>query len=312
MALSTMTTGGGVDVPALTRTDSGPVKVPESVASFDDGSAVPSRVTPANPLPVTFEPATVVTGTMSAVAQTVVGPTDRGYMGYVVDVSSDASGSGITLQFEVSPDGGTTWRQITCPSATGQNYSTASESLGVSGSRILLAPTNGMQFRVRMSARLAGTATAIIAGVLAPVIQANQPIAGTVSLSTGNGLQLAPATFSSGGLTVFGTGSGGSAASTNATSVKTSNGRLYSVQVTNTSASTKWVKFYNKASAPTVGTDTPVARYAIPAGWCGELFDSPMGRAFSTGIAYAITGGGADSDTTAVAAGDVYLVGDYA
>lgn len=184
--------------------------------------------------------------------------------------------------------------------------------MGASANRTLMAGTCGFQFRARLSARVAGTTTVIIAGVMSPVLQANIPIAGTVNISTGNGLPLAPASFSSGGLTVFGTGSGGSAATTNATSVKASGGRLYTVQVANTSASVKFVKFYNKASAPTVGTDTPVARYAVPAGWSGDLLDTPLGRAFSTGIAFAITGGGADSDTTAVAAGDVYLVGDIA
>src|SRR5581483_5493004 len=56
-----------------------------------------------------------------------------------------------------------------------------------------------------------------------------------------------------------------SAASTNATSVKASAGRLYQIHLCNTSAALKFVKFYNKASAPTVGTDTPVATYPLAA-----------------------------------------------
>ena len=45
------------------------------------------------------------------------------------------------------------------------------------------------------------------------------------------------------------------AASTNATSVKASAGRLYEIHLCNTSAALKFVKFYIKTSAPTVGTD---------------------------------------------------------
>lgn len=94
------------------------------------------------------------------------------------------------------------------------------------------------------------------------------------------------------------------AATTNATSVKASVGWLFAVTVYNTTAAVKYLKLYNKASAPTVGTDTPVLTYAIPPN--GQLAISrPFPDYFSTGIAYALTGGAADSDTTALAAGDV-------
>lgn len=96
-----------------------------------------------------------------------------------------------------------------------------------------------------------------------------------------------------------------SAASTNATSLKTSAGRIGRIDVFNTSASLRYLKLYNKASAPTVGTDTPVWTIPLPAA-TGFSSDFAFGKYFSTGIAYAITGALADSDTTAVAAGDVH------
>ena len=95
-----------------------------------------------------------------------------------------------------------------------------------------------------------------------------------------------------------------SAASTNATNLKASAGRLYGYTLANTTASFKFFKIYNKASAPTVGTDVPVAILAIPpnttisAEWTVPI-------TMATGIAYSINGGSADSDTTAVAVGDV-------
>lgn len=104
-----------------------------------------------------------------------------------------------------------------------------------------------------------------------------------------------------------------SAASTNATSLKASAGTLYGVQGFNTNASPRYLKFYNKASAPTVGTDTPVKVIMLPGNTSGSgaVVDFPVGVAFSTGIAYAITGGIADSDATAVGANDCVVSIDY-
>lgn len=96
-----------------------------------------------------------------------------------------------------------------------------------------------------------------------------------------------------------------SAATTNATSVKASAGNLYRIFAANNSGAVKFLKLYNKASSPTVGTDTPVTTIAIPANSVVSIgLDFPM--SFATGIAYAITGAVADNDTTAVAANDVH------
>jgi len=100
-----------------------------------------------------------------------------------------------------------------------------------------------------------------------------------------------------------------SAASTNATSVKASAGQIYTIALTNNST-IAFLKLYNKASAPTVGTDTPIATYAIPAN--GVLALSFNGKSFALGIAYAITNLVADADTTAVAANQITGSIEYA
>lgn len=100
--------------------------------------------------------------------------------------------------------------------------------------------------------------------------------------------------------------------STNATSLKASAGTLYGCQVFNNGATIGYLKFYNKASSPTVGTDTPVKVIMIPAS-SGAVVDlPPMGVAFGTGIAYAVTAGIANTDTTAVAASEYIINIDYA
>jgi hypothetical protein len=94
------------------------------------------------------------------------------------------------------------------------------------------------------------------------------------------------------------------AASTNATSLKASAGNLLRISVFNVAAYSVFLKLYNKASAPTVGTDTPTRTIPIPTG-TGFAEDYIYGAPFGTGIAYAITKLQADSDTTAVVAGDL-------
>ncbi len=105
-----------------------------------------------------------------------------------------------------------------------------------------------------------------------------------------------------------------SAASTNATSVKASAGQVGFIYAVNLNAAVRYLKLYNKASAPTVGTDTPIATLPIPASATGAGFMMPIpdGVTFTTGIAYATTTGAADSDTGAVAANEIFIFLGYA
>lgn len=95
-----------------------------------------------------------------------------------------------------------------------------------------------------------------------------------------------------------------SAASTNATSLKAAAGNVVNIDVFNVAAYDVFLKLYNKAAAPTVGTDTPAWTIPIKAG-TGFSREFVQGKSFATGLAYAITKLQADSDATAVAAGDL-------
>lgn len=101
-----------------------------------------------------------------------------------------------------------------------------------------------------------------------------------------------------------------SAATTNATSLKATPGIVGMIVVTNVNAAVRYLKFYNKATAPTVGTDTPLLVFAIPASTTGGGIAVPVpdkGIAFSTGIAFALTTGATDADTNAVGANDIIV-----
>ncbi len=127
------------------------------------------------------------------------------------------------------------------------------------------------------------------------------------SVNASGGASVTPIPHTAGGLTPSKLIS---AASTNATSVKASAGQVYTILATNLNAAVRYLKLYNKASSPTVGTDTPVMTLAIPGNTAGAGFvldTGGMGIAFATGIALALTTGVADSDNTGVAANEIVI-----
>lgn len=105
-----------------------------------------------------------------------------------------------------------------------------------------------------------------------------------------------------------------SAASTNSTLVRGTITRITKLSITNTNASPRYVKFYNKATAPTVGTDIPVQTYMIPGNTAGAGNNPTitLPDVFTLGCGLAITTGYADNDTGAVALGEVIINGSIA
>lgn len=102
-----------------------------------------------------------------------------------------------------------------------------------------------------------------------------------------------------------------SLASTNATSVKAGPCRVVLIYCTNSNAAARYVKLYNKASAPVVGTDIPLMTLLIPAANAIEPITIPNGIAFEVGLAFAMTSGIADTDSGNVGANDLILTLGY-
>ena len=94
------------------------------------------------------------------------------------------------------------------------------------------------------------------------------------------------------------------AASTNATNVTTAATEIFSISAYNAAASVRFVKIYNKASSPTVGTDIPIAVLAIAPASFARL-DWAKGLYLSSGLSFGIVTGAANSNTTAPSANDV-------
>lgn len=162
-------------------------------------------------------------------------------------------------------------------------------------------------FRVRATAHTSGTAAYILkpgsyATEPIPAVQitGTQPVSGSVTVTAGTVNPVVPATpyFLN------------SAATTNGALVITGTSGLQAFYATNEGATVAYVKLYNKATAPTVGTDIPEMIIPVPAAASGVPgVANPRigfsGFRFALGLGISITANAVYTDTTAVAAGQV-------
>ena len=99
------------------------------------------------------------------------------------------------------------------------------------------------------------------------------------------------------------------AGSTNDTLVSSSTARVHSICGVNANAAARYLKLYNKATAPVAGTDTPTATFYLPPSSVnGGQFTFTFGDApivMRVGFGYAMTTAAADNSTAALTAADV-------
>ena len=254
-------------------------------------------------LKVATQPGLIVatTGTITANGQTVSVDVSRASN---VMLHCTGTFSTINCTFEGSIDGGTNWFAVQCIRSNANTIELTTGNLSAAPAYAWEASVNGLtHFRVRATAYTSGTQT----WRFQPGPYATEPIPGA-QVSGTQPVSLTSTTVS--GVTPTASNIN-SAASTNATSVKGSAGTVWSVMAFNAGAGVAFVKYYNKATAPTVGTDVPIWCIAVPAGGHAQVEFAVQGNRFGTGIALAITGAAADTDTTAVAAAQVKVSTAY-
>ncbi len=159
-------------------------------------------------------------------------------------------------------------------------------------------------FRIRATAWTSGTQTwTMIPGTYAtepiPGAQASatQAVSGTVTATVTPPAPATPYFLNS-------------AATTNGALILTGTSGLHAFYATNEGATVAYVKLYNKATAPTVGTDVPEMIIPVPAAVSGVPgVANPnigfSGFRFALGLGISITANAVYTDTTAVAAGQV-------
>jgi hypothetical protein len=147
------------------------------------------------------------------------------------------------------------------------------------------------------------------AAPLPVTIQGTPGVSGTVNVNLNAGSVLANDVGQQYRASATGAASGAhivSAASTNATIVKNTPGRVLGWCLANTNAAYRYVKLHNQTTTPTAGTGV-VRTIALPPN-AMVTFALEGGIAFATGIGLTIVTGAADADATAVGLNDV--VGD--
>lgn len=216
----------------------------------------------------------------------------------------------VNCTFEGSIDSGTSWFAIQAIRTNANTIELVTGNLSAAPAYAWEASVNGMtHVRVRSTAWASGTqvwrfqpapyATEPIPGAQ---VSATQPVSGTVTATvtggTINGVTPTASNINSG-------------ASTNTAFIKASAGTVFSIAVWNSGGSPAYVKFYNQTTAPTLASAVPIFVIACAA-TSSELFSfGPHGNRFGTGIAIAITGGAADTDTTATTAAQVKVSTAY-
>lgn len=244
----------------------------------------------ANALTV-INPESASSGSLTAVNQAVTIPVYD-----LPTVSLQVSGTFVgTVQFEGTLNGGdwvTLLGQQVGASVTTSTVTTVPQ--------VYMVPTFGcVQVRARCSAYTSGT----IAVVMRASYGLTQ-VSGNTSIATGSqligdtGIQLrATATGAASKYQLI------SVASTNASLVKASAGRVAGWTLSNTSAAWRYVKFHNSSTTPTAGAGVDWT-IAIPPG-SQVSCELPAGVSMGVGIGFTVVTGSATADATAVAAGDV-------
>jgi hypothetical protein len=294
-------------VPSHAVTNAGTFAVQPSAGDLTSGNAKTQIVNGANTLAVNSDGSIVVNGNLGpALTYTATGAVSINTLAInstdvsayrTVSVQVSSLGSGGTIAAELSNDN-STWVIAYVQNDINSTNGIVS-SFNAAG--IWRLSTNGARyFRIRFSVAQTSGTTTITAY---PSFQPINPTIGSTTVS--NTISVLPQVSQNFGFSAFHTLI--SASGTNATLVKNSTGVLGTCILTNTTAAVKYVKFFNSASAPTVGTSTPVIQFAIQANQTLDVSTAFVGMRFSAGISYAITAGSALLDTTAVAAGDILV-----
>jgi hypothetical protein len=209
-----------------------------------------------------------------------------------ISIQCSAMGTTGVVTHEWSNDGAT-WVTATISTPAGADATT------FNAAGMWIVPVRARYLRARLStATTGGTTTLHYVGLgIDPSTRlATQPVSGTVTVTS---TRIAPNAADGHSSTHHLI----SANTTNATSVKASAGAIGMIAVSNINAAVRYFKLYNKASAPTVGTDTPIMTIALKPGET-TFIESNSPIRCSTGIAYALTTGIAVADTGAVAASE--------
>lgn len=250
-----------------------------------------------------------ITAIQATIATPVAGGTVIGDVSRASNVMMFCTGtfSTVNVSFEGCLEAtGENWFGVQAVRSNANTIETATGNLSAQPIYAWELSVNALsRVRVRCTARTSGTqnwlfklGTYATEPIPAAQVTATQAVSGTITANQGT---IATPTASN----------INSAATTNANIIKGSAGSVYNIAISNVSASPRYVKLYNKATAVTVGTDVPVLTIVIPASSLVQNNFGILGHRFTVGISLAITGSAADNDTTVIGANEVKILTSY-
>lgn len=291
------------------------IRSDSDTATANDGDYTVLKLDEQGRLKVASKPASYpdimgdITTTQPVISTPVAGGTVEGDVSRSSNIMAFCTGtfSTVNCTFEGSLEetGASNWFSIQAIRTNANTIETTTGNLSAQPAYGWELSVNALKrVRVRATARTSGTQSwRFVQGTYAtePIpgaqVSATQPVSGTVTSTV---TPPAPATpyFVN------------SAATTNGALILTGTSSVHSLWATNEGATVAYIKLYNKATAPTVGTDVPEMIIPVPAAVSGVpgVANPNMGFIpfrFALGLGIAITGAAVHTDTTAVAAGQV-------
>lgn len=180
-----------------------------------------------------------------------------------------------SLVVEGSYNNGTTWAAIPVNDVNGTVAGGIITAPGIFSAQALAPLT-----RVRVSSYTSGTVTLAGGSTVtdtAPLGVSNSPVPGVAHFLL-------------------------TAATVNNTLVKSGPTQLFAVDFTNTAGTPVYLKFFNKATAPAAGVDTPVLILTVAANATLVQSFGGTGKQFPLGLGYCTTGAMSGADATAILA----------
>lgn len=308
-AEDTPATSGDYGVPLLAMR-----QLADTTSTDTDGDYTLIKIDEEGRVKVATKPAsfTLVTGSITANAQTVSCDVSRASNVQFHMVATSLVGHNSTFEGSIDSTNGTdgNWFGIQAVRSNANTIETTTGVLAATPAYAWEASVNGLSFvRVRATAHSSGTAlwkfqrgSYATEPIPAAQVSGTQPVSGTVTATVTAGTinPVVPATpyFVN------------SAATTNGALILTGTSNLGAFYATNEGASVAYVKLYNKATAPTVGTDIPEMTIPIPAAansvpGVANPFIGFHGFRFALGLGIAITRNAVYTDMTAIGAGEV-------
>lgn len=300
----------------------------DTTSTDTDGDYTLLKIDEEGRLKVATKPAsfTLVSSNITATSQTAFCDVSRSSNVMISMVATSLVGHNVTFEGSIDSTNGTdgNWFGIQVIRSNANTIELTSGVLASTPAYAWEASVNGLSFvRVRSTAHTSGTATwkfqrgsYATEPIPAAQISGTQPV--SLTSTTITAISAGTTLIGDVGLQVRANATGAptpfninSPATPAGQIVKASAGRLFSLQLSNSNASARFLKVFNSTTV-TMGTTSALYEIELPPNRVPVSVTLPLSAGATTGLAIAITGARGLLDNTAITANDVTGFGTFA